>query len=142
VRFSFHRKRRRSQFNSENRLTARHKLSPCIQDHENSPIHRSAFQAWKELERGLNKCGQIDDHFQQQNAKSDRKRREYLERVTPTIQNLAQRRHRESVVGDSNPGNFLALFNYLAKFDPVARGFGLSFWKTWMFVIIFSGQSK
>jgi hypothetical protein len=94
----------------------------------------------------LNKSGLIDDHFQQQNAKSDRKRREHLERVTATIQDLAQqnlslRRHRESV-GDSNPGNFRALLNYLAKFDPVARGFGLSFWKTWLFVIIFSRHSK
>jgi hypothetical protein len=34
-------------------------------------------------------------------------------------QNLSLRGHRESLVGDSNPGNFLALLKYLAKCDPV-----------------------
>jgi hypothetical protein len=35
---------------------------------------------------------------------------------------LSVRGHRESLLGDSNPGNFLALFKYLAKVDPVMRG--------------------
>jgi hypothetical protein len=77
------------------------------------------------LERGLNKSGLIDDHLQQL-AKADKKRKEVLERITATIQNLAQQnlslqRHRESLVGDSNTGNFLALLKYFPKFYPFMR---------------------
>jgi hypothetical protein len=36
-------------------------------------------------------------------------------------QNLSLRGHRESLVNDSNPENFLALFKHLAKFVPVIR---------------------
>jgi hypothetical protein len=114
----------RSKFNSENGFTTRRKLNPRIQDHENRPAHRSAFLAWKELERGLNKSGQIDDHLQQQIAKAPKKRRDNLERTTATDQTLAKqnlnlRGHRESLVSDQ--GNFLALLKYLAKFYPVMR---------------------
>jgi hypothetical protein len=52
----------KNKFNHENRFTTWSKLNPRIQDHENTPAHRSAFLAWKELERGLNKSGLIDDH--------------------------------------------------------------------------------
>jgi hypothetical protein len=76
------------QIQSENRFTT--KLNPRIQGHENSPAHRSAFLAWKELERGLNKSGLIDDHLQQQIANAAKMRREILERNTATVQNLAQ----------------------------------------------------
>jgi hypothetical protein len=41
----------RSKINSENEFTTRCKLNPCIQDHENSLAHCSAFLAWKGLER-------------------------------------------------------------------------------------------
>jgi hypothetical protein len=34
---------------------------------------------------------------------------------------LPLRGHRESLIGEPNPGNFLALLKYLAKFDPVMR---------------------
>jgi hypothetical protein len=56
----------RNEFNSENGFTTRCKQNPRIQDHENIPAHRSAFLAWKELERGLNKSGLNDGHLQQQ----------------------------------------------------------------------------
>lgn len=36
-------------------------------------------------------------------------------------QNVALRGHRESINNDPNPGNFLALLKYLAKFHPVTR---------------------
>jgi hypothetical protein len=116
----------RSKFNSENGFTTWSKLNPRIQDHENSPAHRQAFLAWKKLERELNKSGLIDDHLQQEIAKADKKWREILERITATVrtpaqQNLPLRGHRESLISDSNPGNFLALLKYLAKFDPVVR---------------------
>jgi hypothetical protein len=58
----------RSKFNSENGFTTWRKPNPRIQDHEYCPVHRSAFLAWKELERELNKSGLIDDHLQQQIA--------------------------------------------------------------------------
>jgi hypothetical protein len=80
----------RSKFNSENGFTTWRKLNPRIQDHENSPVHRSAFLAWEELERGLNKSELIDDHLQQQIAKAAKKWREILERITATVQTLAQ----------------------------------------------------
>jgi hypothetical protein len=52
--------------------------------------------------------------------------REIIERITATIKTLAQqhlplRCHRESLVSDSNPGNFSAQLKYLEKFDPVMR---------------------
>jgi hypothetical protein len=78
----------RSKFNSENGFTTWRKLVPRIQDHENSSAHRSAFLAWRELERGLNKSGLIDDHLQQQIAKAAKKWREILERITATVQTL------------------------------------------------------
>jgi hypothetical protein len=55
----------RSKFNNENGFTTWRKLNLRIQDHDNSPSHRSEFLAWKELERGVNKSGLIDDHLQQ-----------------------------------------------------------------------------
>jgi hypothetical protein len=100
----------RSKFNSENGFTTWRKLNPRIQDHENSPTHRSAFLAWKELERGLNKSGLIDDHLQQQITEAAKKWREILERITAIVRTLAQQNlpllgHRESLVSDPNPGN-------------------------------------
>jgi phage gp45-like len=61
----------------------------------------------------LNKSGLIDDHLQQQIAKAAKKWREILERITATVQTLAQqnlplRGHRQSVVSDLNPGIFLS----------------------------------
>jgi hypothetical protein len=78
------------------------------------------------LERGLNKSRLIDDYLQQQTARAVKKWREIIERITATVQTVAQqnlphRGHRESLVSDPNPGNFLALLKYLAKFDPVMR---------------------
>jgi hypothetical protein len=63
------------------------------------------------LERGLKKSGLIDDHLQQKIAEAAKKWREILERITATVQTLAQqnlplRGHRESLVSDPNPGNF------------------------------------
>jgi hypothetical protein len=86
--------------------------------------------------------------FNNKLLKQLKKWREILERITVTVQTLAQqnlplRGHRESVVSDPSPGNFLALLKYLAKFDPVMkRAFGLSFWKGWVFFILFSRNSK
>jgi hypothetical protein len=80
----------RSKFNSENGFTTWLKLIPRFQDHENSLAHRSPFLTWKEFERGLNKSGLIDDHLQQQIAKAAKKWREILERITATVQTLAQ----------------------------------------------------
>jgi hypothetical protein len=54
----------RSKCSSENGFTTWNKLYPSIQHHESSPAHRTAFIAWKELERGLNKGGLIDNHLQ------------------------------------------------------------------------------
>jgi hypothetical protein len=93
----------RSKFNSENEFKTWRKLNPRIQDHEDSPAHRSAFLAWKELECELNRSGLIDDRLQQQTAKAGRKWTENLERVTATVQTLAQqnlslRGHRVSQV--------------------------------------------
>jgi hypothetical protein len=116
----------RSKFNSEYWFTTWRKLNPRIQNHENSRAHRSAFLSWKELERGLNKSGLIDYHLQQETAKAANKWREIIERITATVQTLAQqnlplRGHRDSLVSDPNPGNSLALLKYLAKLDPVVR---------------------
>jgi phosphoribosylaminoimidazole (AIR) synthetase len=80
----------RSNFNHENGFTTWRKVNSRIQDHENSPAHRSAFLAWEELERELNKSGQIDDHLQQQIDKAAKKWREILERITATVKTLSQ----------------------------------------------------
>jgi hypothetical protein len=101
--FNQHYPNQRSKFNSENEFKTWRKLNPRIQDHENSPAHRSAFLAWKELECELNRSGLIDDRLQQQTAKAGKKWTENLERVTATIQTLVQqnfslRGHRVSQV--------------------------------------------
>jgi hypothetical protein len=67
-----------SKFKSKNGFTTWRKLNPRIQDHENSPAHRLAFLAWKELERELNKSGLIDDYLQQQITKAAKKWRKFL----------------------------------------------------------------
>jgi hypothetical protein len=88
------------------------------------------------LERGLNKSGLIDNHLKNQIAKAATKWKQTLERITATVQTLAQqnlplRGHRESLVSDTNQGNFLALLKYLAKFDLVTgEHLDSSFWKT------------
>jgi hypothetical protein len=53
----------RSNFYIEKGFTTWRKLNPRIQDHVNSPAHRSVFLAWKELELRLKKRGLIDDHL-------------------------------------------------------------------------------
>jgi hypothetical protein len=78
----------RSKFNCENGFTTWRKLNARIQGNENNPAYRSTFLARKELERGLNKSGLIDDHLQQQIAKAAKKWREILERITATVQTL------------------------------------------------------
>jgi tRNA U34 5-carboxymethylaminomethyl modifying GTPase MnmE/TrmE len=92
----------------------------------------------------LNKSGLTDNRLQQQTAKAHKKWTEILERVNATIKTLAQqnlslRGHRVSLVGDSNPGKFLAFLSYLEKSD---RALALSFCKTWLFVILFSRHLK
>jgi hypothetical protein len=79
---------KRSKLNSENGFATCRKLNPHIQDHNNCPAHRSAFLASKELERGLNRSGLMDDHPQQQFPIADEKCQERLECVTATIQTL------------------------------------------------------
>jgi hypothetical protein len=71
-----------------------------------------------------NKSGLIDDHLQQQIAKAGKMCREILERATVTNRTLAQQNlslwgHRESLAGESDPGNFMALLKYLENFEPV-----------------------
>jgi hypothetical protein len=96
----------------------------------------------------LNKSGRIDDHLQQRIAKAANKWGEILERIAATVQTLAKqnlnlRGRRESLVSDPNPGNFLALLKYLAKFDSVMREHLDSVpGKNCMFVTLFSGHSK
>ena len=60
--------------------------------------------------------------------------KEVLEQVIVTVQTLAEQSlaligHGESIINDPNPGNFLALLKYLAKFVPyheISFGFSLS----------------
>jgi hypothetical protein len=80
----------RGKSSSENGFTTWRKLNPSIQDHENSPAHRSEFLAWKEFERGLNKSALIDDHPQQQIAKAAKKWRQFLKGITATVKTHAQ----------------------------------------------------
>ena len=73
-----------------------------IQDHENSPAHRSAFLEWKELEHSLNKGQLIDDLLQKQMSKAAKTWKEILEWVIATVQTLAQQKlalrgHRQSI---------------------------------------------
>ena len=49
----------RASVKGENRLTNWRIINPCIQDHENSLGHLSAFLGWKDLERCLNYGGQL-----------------------------------------------------------------------------------
>lgn len=121
----------KSSFNNESGFAVWRKLNPRIQDHENSPAHRIAFMEWKSLERRLKQGSVIDNTLQQQILEQSRIWREVLERIIATIQTLAQqnlalRGHRESVLEETeettcSSGNFLALLQYLAKFDPVMR---------------------
>lgn len=114
-----------SSFCNENGFSSWRKLNPRISDHEKSPAHRSAFIEWKELERAFNKGGLIDDHLQRQINKEANTWKEILERIVATVQTLAQQnlalRGHHEYMNHSNPGNFLALLKYLAKFDPVIR---------------------
>jgi hypothetical protein len=42
-----------------------------MHDHERSPIHESAFLTFTGLESWWNRCGIIDNYFQQTNKKSE-----------------------------------------------------------------------
>lgn len=122
----FKQKNYQSSFSSVSGFSTWRKLNPRIQNHETSAAHRSAFMEWKELERSLNKGPAIDSHLQRQVCEAAKIWKEILERVIATVQTLAQqnlalRGHRESITDSANPGNFLALIKYLAKFDPVMR---------------------
>ncbi|XP_065654552.1 uncharacterized protein LOC136081182 [Hydra vulgaris] len=80
----------------------------------------------KELERGFQSGGLIDDQLQIQVARAAQKRKQVLERVTAAIQmltqqNLALRVHNEFLQSDEKSGNFLALMKFLAKFDPFMK---------------------
>jgi hypothetical protein len=66
------------------------------------------------------------ERLQQQTAKANGKWTEILERITATVQSLAQHNlylpgHCESLVGDFNRGNFVVLLKYLKKFGPVMK---------------------
>ena len=87
----------RINFNSDNGFSLWRKLISLIQDHENSPAHRSAFLEWKELERSLNKGGLIDDLLQEQMSKAAKTWKEILERVIATVQTLAQQSERDNI---------------------------------------------
>lgn len=81
--------------------------------YENIRTHRSAFLVRKELEPGLNKGGLIDDPFHRPIAKSAKKFRKILERITARFQNIAKKNlfilgQCESLVSNGNTGNFLA----------------------------------
>ena len=61
-----------------------------MHDHEITPTNGSAFLAWRGLERWWNKCGLIDDHFQQQIAERAKRWRKSFKRITATVNILAQ----------------------------------------------------
>lgn len=122
----FPQKNDQSSFSSKTGFSTWKKLNPRIQDHENSPAHRSSFLEWKDLERSMRNGGLIDNRLQQLIREETKVWRDILERIIATIhtlaqQNLALRGHRESITKDSNPGNFIALIKYLSKFDPVMK---------------------
>lgn len=122
----FPQKNYQSSFSSTTGFSTWKKLYPRIEEHENSPAHRSSFIEWKDMERSMKNGGLIDDRLQQQIRDKVRAWRNILERIFATIQTLAQqnlalRGHRESITKNSNPGNFIAFIKYLSKFDPVMK---------------------
>jgi hypothetical protein len=74
----------------------------------------------------LKKSGLIDYRLQKQIAKAGKMWAEILSAChchnsDCCSKEFSLRGHREILVGDYNPGNFLALLKHLAKFDPVMR---------------------
>jgi hypothetical protein len=97
-----------------------------VLSHESSVSHRQAFGIWKESERRLLQQTGVDSELQKQIQRNKQKWRDVLTRLLDYIkylasQNLALRDHDErlSETGSHNPGNFLALLELLAKYDPV-----------------------
>ena len=100
--------------------------SERVLSHENMTKHRQAFGMWKESERRLLHQTGVDSELQKNFQQEKQKWRDILTRLLDCVkylasQNLAFRGHDESLCqADShNPGNFLALLDLLAKYDPV-----------------------
>jgi len=102
------------------------KKSEKILLHESSVSHREAFGMWKESERRLLHQSGVDSELQKHIQQNKQKWRDVLTRLLDCVkylasQNLALRGHDESLrqTDSHNPGNFLALLDLLAKYDPV-----------------------
>jgi hypothetical protein len=98
------------------------KKSEKLNKHEKNLEHRNAFTVWKQHEANVD----ISNALSNQMKAEAKKWREILVRIIDCLKflalhNDALRGHIESLLSDEsqNSGNFLGLFNFLAKYDQV-----------------------
>lgn len=101
------------------------KLSPKVNDHENSEQHINCVEKWKTLAAGLKLEKTIDSETVRVMEAEKKRWRDMLHRLLDITlflakQNLPFRGHRESE-SSLNKGNFLELVEMLSKYDAVLK---------------------
>ncbi|XP_047132475.1 uncharacterized protein LOC124811201 [Hydra vulgaris] len=98
-------------------------LSKKLKDHETGTSHQKCFRQWMQLKEGINNDSSIDKQEMQLFLKEKQFWRDVQERLIDIIKFLSERnlafRGSEEVLGSPHNGNFLGLFELLAKRDPV-----------------------
>ncbi|XP_051170468.1 zinc finger MYM-type protein 1-like [Leptopilina boulardi] len=98
-------------------------MSELLSEHEISPGHMKAFQSWVEFAQRLSKDKTIDSENQRIIKNEVKRWTEVLKRIIWAIkflgsQNLALRGKTDQLYLRDN-GNFLKLFEFIGKFDPI-----------------------
>ncbi|XP_047139546.1 uncharacterized protein LOC101239909 [Hydra vulgaris] len=98
-------------------------LSKKLKDHETGTSHQKCFRQWMQLKEGINNDSSIDKQEMQLFLKERQFWRDVLERLIDIIKFLSERklafRGSEEVLSSTHNGNFLGLFELIAKIGPV-----------------------
>ncbi|XP_065644636.1 zinc finger MYM-type protein 1-like [Hydra vulgaris] len=98
-------------------------LSKKLNDHETGSTHLRCFEQWMTLRKGIMNQTTIDEHQYKLLQKERKFWRAVLERLLDITLFLSARnlgfRGSQEVIGSKNNGNFLGLFELMAKYDSV-----------------------